>query len=88
MKADCRRSQKVIISQGDTSAFQETTVCTRETSQPSGNKKKKGYKNPISNLTHETTSFQVPDPQDHQFPGPTACPHAAFLFSSLQIKSF
>jgi hypothetical protein len=29
-----------------------------------------------------------PDPRDHQFPVPPACPNAAFLFSSLQIKSF
>jgi hypothetical protein len=27
------------------------------------------------------------DPWNHQFPGPCACPHAVFLFSSLQIKS-
>jgi hypothetical protein len=28
------------------------------------------------------------DPWDHWFLGFTVCPHAAFLFSSLQIKSF
>jgi hypothetical protein len=39
---------------------------------------KKRLKNPISNLT----------PWDHRFLGPPVCPHVAFLFSSLQIKSF
>jgi hypothetical protein len=68
----------VIISKGDTSPSQETSVCTRETPPPSGNnkKKKKGIKH----------NFQ-PDPWDHWFPGPTACPYEALFFSSLQIKS-
>jgi hypothetical protein len=38
----------------------------------------KGYKNQISQL----------EPWNHQFLGPSACPHVAFLFSSLRIKSF
>jgi hypothetical protein len=38
---------------------------------------KKVYKNPIPNLTHGITGFQVP----LHF-------YAVFLFSSLQIKSF
>jgi hypothetical protein len=48
----------VIIIQGETSPSQEKSVCTRETSPSLGNKK--GYKNPISNLTHRTLSFWVP----------------------------
>jgi hypothetical protein len=51
----------------------------RQTSLPSGKKKK--TKKPIK------PNFQ-PDPQNHLFPGPTACSHAAFPSSSLQIKSF
>jgi hypothetical protein len=51
------------------------SACSRETLHPWAIKKK-GYKNPISNLTHGTTSFQFPlhDPMQP--------------FSSLQIKSF
>jgi hypothetical protein len=56
---DCRRSQKVISGQGDTSPSQETSVYNRETSLPSGNTQKV-YRNPILTLTHGTTSFWVP----------------------------
>jgi hypothetical protein len=44
---------------------------------PSGSTQKKAIK----------SNVQL-DPRDHWYPGPPACPHAAFLFSSLQIKSF
>jgi hypothetical protein len=65
----------VTISQGDISPSKETSVRTRETPPPLGNKKA------------IKPNFQ-PDSVDHWFPGPVACPHAAFPFSSLQIKSF
>jgi hypothetical protein len=71
-RKDCRSSQKVIIGQGDTSPSQEMSVYTWETSPPSGNTKK-GYK----------TQFPT-WPRDHRV---HCMPHAAFLVSSLQIKS-
>jgi hypothetical protein len=75
LRMDCRRSQKVISDQGDTSPSQETSVCTQETSLPPGNAKKAIKPNPQPDLQEVSRS-------------PYILQYAGFLFSSLQIKSF
>jgi hypothetical protein len=72
-RMECRRSQKVISDQGQTSPSQETSACTSETSLPPSNAKRAIKPNP------------QPDPQDHQFPGPPAFSNMQ-SFSSLLYK--